>query len=230
MDPGRGWQVRTDLERQLEQLLTRVVTMAERTDGMLAEALQALELGDVAAARRVTAADDEIDRAYEHVQQGVLSTVALHGPVAGDLRLLTALIHVSLHVERMGDYAAGLARTVERVRELPGDPGLTDQILEMGGRAREVARASMQAFVRRDVDDAQACARLDDDVDRLNIGIFHRLVRLAAADEHLLEWATHMTQVVRNLERFADHGVDIAEQAVFAVTGRTVELSSHAPD
>ena len=219
--------MRNDLELQLDQLLTRVVAMAERTDAMLAAALQAFELGDVEAARRVRAADDEVDRAYEQIQQGILATVALHGPVAGDLRLLTALIHVSLHVERMGDYAAGVARTVERVRELPADAGLTDQLLEMGGRARAVTRAGMDAFVRRDVEAAEACARLDDDVDRLHIGIFHRLVRLAAADEHHLEWATRMTQLVRNLERYADHGVDIAEQAVFTVTGRTVELSSH---
>ena len=219
--------MRNDLELQLEQLLAHVVAMAERTDAMLAEALQALELGDIEAARRVTAADEEVDRAYEQVQHGVLSTVALHGPVAGDLRLLTALIHVSLHVERMGDYAAGVARIVERVRELPGDTGLTDQLLEMGAKAREVARASMLAFMHRDVDEAKACAPLDDVVDRLNVGIFQRLVRLAAADEHVLEWATHMTQVVRNLERYADHGVDIAEQAVFAVTGRVIELSTH---
>lgn len=222
--------MRNDLELQLEQLLTRVVAMAERADAMLGEALQALELGDVEAARRVSAADDDVDRAYEQVQHGVLSTVALHGPVAGDLRLLTALIHVSLHVERMGDYAAGIARTVERVRDLPGDSGLVEQMLEMGARARDVAQSSMQAFVRRDVEDARTAARLDDDVDRLNLGIFHRLVRLAADDEHLLEWATHMTQVVRNLERYADHGVDIAEQAVFAVSGRVVELASHEDD
>ncbi|GGI08953.1 phosphate signaling complex protein PhoU [Egicoccus halophilus] len=218
--------MRNDLESQLDQLLTRVVGMSERADGMLTEALQAFELGDVAAARRVTAADAEVDRAYEQVQQGVLAVVALHGPVASDLRLLTSLIHVSLHVERMGDYASGVARTVERVRELPADPGLVDQLLEMGGRAREVTRAAMQSFVHLDVEAAKTCARLDDDVDRLYLGIFHRLVRLAAADEHRLEWATHMIQLVRQLERYADHGVDVAEQAVFAVTGRTVELSS----
>lgn len=218
--------MRHDLQAQLDQLLTLVVGMGERADVMLGEALQALATSDLEAARRVVEADDELDRAYEQAQQGVLAVVALHGPVAGDLRLVTALIHVSLHVERMGDYASGVARTVERVSELPADQALTGQLLEMGERAREVARAGMQAFVQRDVDGAKACARLDDDVDRLNLGIFHRLVRLAAQDEHHLEWASHMIQLARLLERFADHGVDIAEQAIFTVTGRTVELSS----
>ncbi|MFA9444309.1 phosphate signaling complex protein PhoU [Egicoccus sp. AB-alg6-2] len=218
--------MRHDLQAQLDQLLTRVVAMSERADAMLGEALQALEVSDLEAARRVVVADDELDRAYEQVQQGVLAVVALHGPVAGDLRLLTALIHVSLHLERMGDYASGVARTVERVRDLPADEALTGQLLEMGTRAREVAHAAMQAFVHRDVEHARACARLDDDVDRLNLGIFHRLVRLASQDEHRLEWATHMIQLARLLERFADHGVDIAEQTVFVATGRTVELSA----
>ncbi|MFA9429789.1 phosphate signaling complex protein PhoU [Egicoccus sp. AB-alg2] len=218
--------MRNDLQHQLDQLLTRVVAMAERADAMLGEALQAFELGDLQAARRVAEADAEVDRGYEQVQHGVLAAVALHGPVAGDLRLLTALIHVSLHVERMGDYAVGVARTVERVSDLPADAALTGQLLEMGARAREVARGSLQAFVHRDVDAAKACSRLDDDVDRLYLGIFHRLVRLAAEDEHRLQWATHMIQLVRQLERYADHGVDVAEQAVFAVTGQTIELSS----
>jgi phosphate transport system protein len=218
--------VRHDLQQQLDGLITRVVDMGERADAMLAEALQALELGDVAAARRVVAADEQVDRAYEQVQQGVLALIALHGPVAGDLRLATSLLHVSLHLERMADYAGGVARVVTRVAELPGDQELTGQLLEMGGRAREVGRAGLRAFVRRDVDAARECAATDDAVDRLNIGIFQRLVRLAASDEHRLEWATHMTQVARHLERFADHGVDVAEQAVFAVTGKAVELSS----
>lgn len=219
--------MRNDLEQQLDGLVTGVVGMAERADAMLGDALQAFELGDLDAAQRVIAADAEVDRAYEQIQHGVLTVVALHGPVASDLRLLTALIHVSLHVERMGDYAAGVARTVQLVADLPADADLADQLLDMGGRAREVARASVQAFVHRDIEGAKACSRLDDDVDRLYLGIFRRLVRLAAEDERRLRWATHMIQLVRQLERYADHGVDVAEQAVFAVTGQTVELSSY---
>jgi phosphate transport system protein len=221
--------VRDDFEHQLDKLVTATASMGERADRMLAAALEALSLGDAAAADQVVEADREVDRAYAHVQHGVLAAVALHGPVGSDLRLLTALVHVSLHLERMGDYAVNVARTVKRAIEYPADDALAGQLTEMGELAGRVGRASLRAFVQRDADAARQAAALDDGVDRLNIGIFHRLVRLAAADEARLEWATRMIQLARQLERYADHGVDIAEQTVFAVTGQLVELPGHEP-
>lgn len=221
--------MRDDLELQIDRLRESVVGMAERADGMLAGALTALADGDMAAADVVIETDQLLDRAYEQVQHGVLAVVALHGPVGRDLRLLTSLIHVSLHLERMGDYAVSVARTAKRSSEFPADADLTAQLTEMGGLARDVARSAIQAFVHTDVDLAHEVVRLDDAVDRLNFGIFHRLVRLAAEDENRLEWATRMIQLTRLLERFADHGVDVAEQAVFVATGEATELSSNDP-
>jgi phosphate transport system protein len=221
--------MRADLELQIDRLRESVVGMAERADGMLAGALSALADGDMTAADVVIETDQYLDRAYEQVQHGVLAVVALHGPVGHDLRLLTALIHVSLHLERMGDYAVSVARTAKRSSEFPADADLTAQLMEMGGLARDVARSAIQAFVHTDLDLAHEVARLDDAVDRLNFGIFHRLVRLAAEDENRLEWATRMIQLTRLLERFADHGVDVAEQAVFVATGEAIELSSNDP-
>ena len=221
--------MREDLELQIDQLRRSVVSMAERADSMLSGAVAALAEGDMGAADVVIETDKLLDRAYEQVQHGVLAVVALHGPVGRDLRLLTALIHVSLHLERMGDYAVSVARTAQRSSAYPADADLTNELAEMGELARQVARSAMQAFVHTDVDLAHEVARLDDGVDRLNFGIFHRLVRLAAEDENRLEWATRMIQLTRLLERFADHGVDIAEQAVFVATGEATELSSNDP-
>jgi phosphate transport system protein len=221
--------VRNDFERQIDELVATVSTMGDHADRMLAAALEALELGDAAAAGHVVASDREVDRLYAQVQHGVLATVALHGPVGHDLRLLTSLVHVSLHLERMGDYAVNVARTVQDAVEFPADESLASQLKEMGVLAGQVGRDSVRAFVQRDEDGARGAAALDDAVDRLNVGIFHRLVRLAAADEAHLEWATRMIQLVRQLERYADHGVDIAEQTVFAVTGQLTELSTRRP-
>jgi phosphate transport system protein len=218
--------VRHDLELQLDQLRASVIAMGERADTMMGDALRALEDGDLTAADLVVAADVALDRAYEQVQHGVLAVVALHGPMGRDLRLLTALIHVSLHLERMGDYAVNVARTFQRAAGFAGDPDITQQLLEMGGLAREVGRGALHAFVRFDADLAREVAAVDERVDRFNDGIFHRLVRLAAESEDRLEWATRMIQLTRQLERFADHGVDVAEQAVFVSTGEAVELSS----
>ncbi|SRR6056297_2518819 len=219
--------MRDELDRQTDQLSSTVVTMGERADEMLGRALQALQDSDLAAADVVIDADRALDRAYEQIQNGVLATVALHGPVGRDLRILTGLLHVSLHAERMADYAVGVARTVKRVADEEPDPDLLEQLIEMGELARGVGRQSLEAFVQADAELAAAASRLDDGVDRLNAGIFRRLVRLAA-DEDRLEWATRMIQLTRQLERYADHGVDIAEQAVFVATGKNRELSSEA--
>jgi phosphate transport system protein len=221
--------VRNDFEKQVDGLVATVASMGERSDRMLASALVALSAGDSAAADRVIESDRDVDRAYTQVQHGVLAAVALHGPVGGDLRLLTALVHVSLHIERMGDYAANVARTVKSSVEFPSDASLSSQLTEMGGLAGQVGRDAVRAFVTRDQDAARAAAGLDDGVDQLNIGIFHRLIRLAAEDEARLEWATRMIQLARLLERYADHGVDIAEQTIFAVTGQLIELSTRHP-
>ena len=218
--------MRNDLELQIDQLRGTVVAMSERADGMLGDALRAMADGDVAAADLVVEADVALDRAYERVQHGVLTIVALHGPMGRDLRLLTSLIHVSLHLERMGDYAVNVARTFQRAATFAGDEDLTAQLLEMGELAREVGRLALHAFVRDDAALAREVATMDDRVDQLNDGIFHRLVRLAAESDDRLEWATRMIQLTRQLERFADHGVDVAEQTVFVSTGEAVELGS----
>jgi phosphate transport system protein len=222
--------VRDDLEQRLSDLLAHVVELGERSDAMLAAALEALRDGDARAADRVVAADPEVDRLDEEVQHRVVQAIALHGPVGRDLRLLTATLRASLHLERMGDYAVNVARAAQRSAPFPADQQLAEQLREMGTLAREVGQRAVQAFVHEDAELARQVPSLDDGVDRLNIGIFHRLVRLAAQDEHRLEWATRMILVARLLERYGDHGVDLAEQTLFVATGETVELSSNDPD
>jgi phosphate transport system protein len=218
--------VREDLDRRLDELRTGVVELGERTDAMLAAALDSLRDGDEVAAAGVVAADADVDQLDHDVQQLVVETIARHGPVGHDLRLLTATLRASLHLERMGDYAVNVARAAQRSAPFPSDPELAQQLTEMGGLARGVGRQAVQAFAHGDVDLARGVPRADDGVDRLNVGIFHRLVRLAADDEHRLEWATRMILVARLLERYGDHGVDLAEQTVFVVTGEHEPLSS----
>lgn len=218
--------MRDDLEQQTDQLRASVVTMGERADTMLAGALRAFSDDDLRAGEDTIAADDEVDRLYGQIQHGVLAVVALHGPVGHDLRLLTSLIHVSLHLERMGDYAVNVARAALQMADYPADPDLTEQVVEMGGMAREVGRSAMQAFIREDTDLAQGVPTLDAAVDRFDRGIFQRLVRLAGQDEVRLDWASRMIRVVRHLERYGDHGVDVAEQAIFVVTGEAVDLNA----
>ena len=221
--------MRTDMDLQIDQIRASLIEMGERADGMMAAALRALADADPSAADLVVDTDQHLDRAYEQTQHGVLAVVALHGPVGRDLRMLISFIHVSLHLERMGDYAVNVANTAKRALAFRSDPQIVDQLVRMGESARHVTRTALQAFVDQDTGLAHEVSGLDDDVDRLNIAIFHRLVRLASQDDDHLEWATRMIQLSRQVERFADHGVDIAEQAIFVATGESVELSSNDP-
>ena len=221
--------MRNDFQEQLDQLMDGLVGMAEVADRMLDDAMQALADQSEEAADDVIRRDGIVDDAYERIQQGVLRLIALQAPVASDLRLLAAMLHVNIHIERMGDYATSVAKMVKRAAGFRDEPELGSQLVEMGGIARQVGREAIRSFVQRDVEAARRLPALDDGVDQLNIGLFHRLVRLAADDELRLEWATRMIVVARLVERYGDHAVDIGEQTIFAVTGSTVELSSNAP-
>lgn len=216
--------MRNDFHEQIDQLLRDLVAMSEIADDMLRGALESLRGHDVDAAEDVVARDQEVDRRYGEIHHDILNTIALQAPVARDLRRLSAMLHVNIHVERLGDYATNVARMEQRSAGFPDAPELAEQLVEMGELARQVSRQAMQAFVQEDAEMARDVAPIDEDVDRLDIGIFHRLVAAASVDEPHLEWATRMILVARNIERYGDHGVDIAEQAIFSATGSTVEL------
>jgi phosphate transport system protein len=219
--------MREELDRSIEELRELLADMAERADAMLGDAAAALVAADRVRAAAVVSADGAVDERYTSVQQQVLATIALQGPVGRDLRLLSAFLHVSLHLERMADHGVSIAKAVQRSAELPSDPELLAQLSEMTGYAREVAAVAVRALMSLDATLARTVPTVDDSVDQLNIGIFHRLVALAAAQEEQLPWAAEMIGVARRVERFADHAVDIAEQVIFAVTGEIIELSSN---
>lgn len=216
--------MRDDLDLQLGMLRDQVRAMGERADDMLTAAMRALADNDLDAVATVVSADRGVDSAYEQVQHGVLALVALHGPMGHDLRVATALIHVSLHLERMADYAVNAARAAERAFALERNEPLMDELTEMGLHAGAVGRMALEAFLNEDTELARRAAERDDEVDEREIATFQRLIELAAAQPDRIEWATRMIRVARHLERYGDHGVDIAEQAIFVITGSTVDL------
>lgn len=226
--PGRE-KVRNEFHAELVRLEEQLVAMGEIADQMLGDAVGALRAADADAAERVIHRDGEVDQRYVSVQQGVLRAIALQAPVASDLRLIAAMLHTNIHLERMGDYATSVARMVMRSAALPDDPDIAEQIDEMAEHARRVGREAMRAFTTRNADLARQLPELDDAVDQLNIGIFKRLVRLARLDDEKLKWAERLMITPRLIERYGDHAVDIGEQIIFAVDGELVELSSNAP-
>jgi phosphate transport system protein len=221
--------MREGFHTEIEELLEQLVATGAVCDRMLEHALHALLVPGAPGAAVVVARDNDVDAAYQQVQQRLLGLFALQAPVASDLRLLAAMLHVNIHVERLGDYAAHVAKMAGVVSHLDEDPQLASRLEEMGLAACHVSRAALRSLADRDVTLARRLPELDDRVDALNLEIFRRLVKLAGEDERRLEWATHMIVVARSIERYGDHAVDIGEQTIYAVTGETVELSSNDP-
>jgi phosphate transport system protein len=181
--------------------------------------LEALRHTDVELAQIVIHDDDRVDGRYLEVNQGILSLLALQAPVAGDLRLVAALLHVIKHVERMGDQCVNIAKLIPLSgNEPPARPEILERLLRMGQAARSELTQARAAFAGRDVDLAEDLVRQDREINQLNREVF-RLAIDVGDDADTREWAMHMTMVARALERVGDNAVDIGEQCVFVVSG-----------
>jgi phosphate transport system protein len=210
------------LERMALGGVDMVVTAVDR-------ALETVLHQDIELASMVIADDDRLDGRYLEVHQGILSLLALQAPVAGDLRVVAALLHVIKHVERMGDQCVNMAKLVPLAgHQPPADERMLANIKEMGTQARRQVVQAKQAFERRDVGLAQDLARQDDEIDRLNRESFGLALEIGD-DPDRREWAMHMMLVARCIERIGDNAVDIGEQTAFVVTGlfREFEDASH---
>jgi phosphate transport system protein len=222
-------ETRIHFQDELAQLERHALGGLELVVTALDRALESLQHQDVELASIVIADDDRIDGRYLEVHQGILSLLALQAPVAGDLRLVAALLHVIKHVERMGDQCVNMAKLVPLDgHQPPAEQSLLDLIQRMGEQARQQVIQCGQAFARRDVDMAQDLVRQDDLIDQLNREVFHRALELGD-DLDRREWAMHMMLVGRCIERIGDNAVDIGEQTAFVVTGlfREFEDASH---
>ena len=200
------------LERRSLEALDMVV-------GALARALDATVRQDVTLAGLVVEADDRIDRCYLEVHQGLLSLLARQSPVAGDLRIVAALLHTIRCIERMGDQCVNIAKLVPLSSpDHPKDAEIVELIERMGGLAGGLVTQAHDAFATRDVTLARELVTRNAEIVTLNRAIFNRAV--AIGDElELREWAMFMILVARAIERIADNTVDVAEQTVFIVTG-----------
>jgi phosphate transport system protein len=222
---ARRRQFQEELSKLEEQALGGLDMVVEALD----RALETVQQQDIELASIVIADDDRIDGRYLEVHQGVLSLLATQAPVAGDLRLVAALLHIMKNIERMGDQCVNMAKIVPLAgHEPPSDERILADIQSMGEQARQQVVQCKQAFSRRDVDLAQDLVRQDDEIDRLNRDVFHLALEIGD-DPDTREWAMHMTLVARCIERIGDNAVDIGEQTVFVVTGlfREFEDASH---
>jgi phosphate transport system protein len=211
-----------ELEKQALGGLDLVVQTLDRT-------IEAAEHQDVELAELVIADDDRIDGRYLEVHQAILTLLATQAPVATDLRLISALLHVMKNMERMGDQCVNIAKVIPIAgHEPPADEEMVRDIVTMGKQARSLITQAKRAFVDRDVELARDLVRQDDVIDNLNREVFNLALQVGDTQDRR-EWAMTMMLVARALERVGDNAVDIGEQVAFVVTGlfREFEDASH---
>jgi phosphate transport system protein len=217
-------KTRHHFHEELEQLEISLLGLGELSERALSQAVELLQTRDEAQAAAVIAGDDEIDEIYIHIEQRWLELLALQTPVAGDLRLVSAILHINLHLERVGDIAVNIAKILTATRHLPTNSTIVTHLREMGEVVLPMVRTAMEAFARRDQELSLRLPAMDEPVNRLNRGMY-REVAACADDPELLDWAVRMMVVSRQLERVGDHAVDIAEQVAFLLTGEFREFT-----
>jgi phosphate transport system protein len=207
--------------RALEDEVQRTGTQAQL---LLEQALQALTRRDPAICEAVISGDDEVDQLYLDIERRILGLFALQTPVASDLRLLTALLHINLHLERIADQAVNMAKITKLAHGLPPNPRMLQHLEEMGALALGMVGAAMAALARRDLELARKLPELDEPIDRLNRGMLQQVLGVSD-DQQMLEWGIRMYVVSRQLERVGDNAVDIGEQVAFLITGEFHEFT-----
>lgn len=222
-------ETRSQYREELERLEASALGGLDLVDAALGRTLEAIEHTDVELAQLVVADDDRIDGRYLEVHQALITLLATQSPVATDLRLISALLHVLKNIERMGDQCVNICKMIPLSgNEPPADEEMVRLILTMGKQARTLLTQAQRAFSGRDVEMARDLVRQDDVVDNLNRECF-RLALEIGDDADSREWAMTMLLAARAIERIADNAVDIGEQVAYVVTGlfREFEDASH---
>ena len=221
--------IRVEYQEELDRLEASALGGLDLVSSAVSRTLEAIEHQDVELAQIVVADDDRIDGRYLEVHQALITLLATQSPVATDLRLISALLHVLKNVERMGDQCVNICKMIPLTgNEPPADQAMVKLILAMGGQSKTLISQAKRAFEGRDIELAQDLVRQDDVVDNLNRECF-RLALEIGDDADKREWAMTMLLGARAIERIADNAVDIGEQVAFVVTGlfREFEDASH---
>ena len=214
--------MRVGFHEELAGLEDALQTEGELVVRSVRAASRALVEQDPELADEVIAFDDEVDARYFAIEDGIQSFLARQTPVATDLRLVLAMLHINLHLERMADYCVTVAKLTKLVAGAPAEPRIVAGLAEMGVRAEEMTRVALRSFQHRDPLRAEALVGLDELIDRANRRTVEHVLELGPEQR---EWGLRMLVVSRCLERVGDHAVDIGEQTAYLVTGEFREFT-----
>jgi phosphate transport system protein len=209
------------LVRDLESLQRQILGMAGYVEEMIFRSIQALRERDKSLALEVIESDSKVDELDNAVTEECLKLVALHQPVAKDLRRIATVFMITTDLERMGDLASDIA---ERAIAMSGGPKIPipDKLPKMTDLTTAMVRQSLDAFVNLDGKQAKRVIRLDDEVDRLNAEIIDELMARMKASSETIEPNISLFSAVRHLERIADHATNVAEDVLYLVDGEIV--------
>ena len=215
---------RTDFDKDLTHLQDELLLLGGMVEKAVARSMDALRRRDLEASRQVVKEDDIIDQKRFDLEERCIELIATQQPLAGDLRILITVLHVAVELERMGDYAEGIARISLMMGDEPPLKPLID-IPRMADLSAGMLRRSLDAFVNRDVVSAMAVCDDDDKVDDLYDQVYRELLTYMLEDSGAIRRATYLLWVAHNLERIADRTTNIAERVIFLVTGKLTEIN-----
>lgn len=203
---------------ELSVLSGRLAAMGGLAEAQLTAAVEALATRDLDLAERVIGQDEAIDEIETEINERAMRLLTLHAPVAADLREIVGALKISANVERIGDYAASVAKRSVIVSGFP-PVGAVSGVIELGRLVRQYVQNAFDAYAERDIDKAEAVWRGDADIDALHTSVFQNLLSdMLVESDHVLP-CTHLLFVIKNLERIGDHATNIAETIQFLVMG-----------
>ena len=214
--------LRIDLDRQLGQLQQEVISLAEIVDKATMRSVEALKQRDLTESQQLVQEDDYIDQKRYEIEDRCVDLIATQQPIAGDLRAIIALLHITVELERIGDYAEGIAKISLLMGDEPTLKPLID-IPRMAEKATTMLRTSMDSLVSRDTIKANQVLKDDDEVDLLYDQVYRELLVFMLQNPQTIQRATYLLWAAHDLERIADRATNIAERVIFLVTGKMVE-------
>ena len=211
--------VRVDLDRQLNQIQQEIVSLGSIVDKATRLAVESLGSRDLGQSQQVVDGDDYIDAKRYEIEEQCINLIATQQPMARDLRHIIALQHIASELERVGDYAEGIAKISLLIGDAPLLKPLVD-IPTMSDKATLMLRTSIDALASRDVVKAHQVFLDDDAVDNLYDRVYGDLLTYMANDPRAIQRATYLLWVSHDLERIADRSTNIAKRVIYLVTGK----------
>ena len=215
---------RIELDRDLQKMCDELLSLGNMVEKAISKSVDSLRFRDLPQAKEVISEDDAIDKKRFAIEETCINLIAMQQPIATDLRLILATLHIAEELERMGDYAEGIAK----ISLMMGDEAPLKPLIDiprMADLAKSMLQESLSAYIQEDVEKALKVCQDDDDVDAIYDQVYRELLTFMIQDQESVQRATYLLWVAHNLERIADRSTNIAERVTFLVTGDTTGLN-----